>query len=155
MLIHLNSMFPVFITLVNFIALCTGPFFYLTTITCHFLKILHHVWVVGWVAMLIQSTCGQEVRSSFLSDMALHHCMIHAWHFKTVWWSHLQGSSIQWIMLEQVDTGIYNVSVNGDWLVGKVKLANLGQGLATNNWQNDPIYKTFQNKFSTLQGNVP
>ena len=81
--------------------------------------------------------------------MALHHCMIHTRHFKTVWWSHLQGSNIQWTMLEQVDTGIYNVSVNGVWLARMLSWPILNR-----NWQ-PTADRMVKNKFATLQGNVP
>jgi len=52
-------------------------------------------------------------------------------------------------MLEQVDTGIYNVSVNGVWLAGKLSWSILNR-----KWQ-QTAGRTVQNKFATLQGNVP
>jgi len=52
-------------------------------------------------------------------------------------------------MLEQVDTGIYNVSVNGVWLAGMLSWPILNR-----NWQ-PTADRMVQNKFATLQGNVP
>jgi len=52
-------------------------------------------------------------------------------------------------MLEQVDAGIHNVIVKGVWLAGK-----LSWPILKRNWQ-PTADRMFQNKFATLQGNVP